>query len=68
MLADALLSADIDRTALVADVRVEAATLYRQADRRDSERERRAAAAARPANQAPADDEDKPPFTFINPF
>jgi hypothetical protein len=69
MLADALLSADIDRTALVADFRVRAATLYRRADREDSERERQAAAAARPADEAPVeDDRDDNPFTFINPF
>lgn len=67
MLADGLLEADVGRAVLVADLRTEAASLYRRADRLDSERERQAATSNRPA-EAPSDDDDGSPFTFINPF
>lgn len=68
-LADALLEADVDKQALVASFRSEAAVLFRRADLRDSERERRAAAEARPASETPAESEGGGnPFTFINPF
>ena len=68
-LADAIFVADVDQSALIADVRAEAAGLFRRADRRDSERERRAAAAARHSSGASVEsDEAGSPFTFINPF
>ncbi|MGI9488836.1 MAG: hypothetical protein ACR2RF_23705 [Geminicoccaceae bacterium] len=69
VLADTLLEADIGKEELVASFRSEAAALFRRAGLRDSERERRAAADAPPASEAPAESEGSPnPFTFINPF
>lgn len=68
-LADALIEADIGEAALITGVRGDAAALYRRADLRDSERERRAAAEARSASETPAEDEgSRNPLTFINPF
>ncbi len=69
-LAEALLDADVDRRALVTSARDRAASLFRQADLRDSERARQAAAATAAAAAAAAEDTEdgNSPLTFINPF